>query len=61
MDKSVKYALLGLGALVAFAVGMHMMSDKEEAEEDENLNEDLKDLGDLQLDERGHIEFEQFL
>ena len=47
MDKNVKYALFGLGALVAIAVGMHMMSDKEEAEEDENLNEDLKELGDL--------------
>ena len=48
MDKSVKYALIGAGAVVAAAVAVYFMAgDKEEAEADDNLNEDLKELGEL--------------
>jgi len=61
MEKSTKYALIGAGAVVAAAVAFYLLSDKEDAEADDNLNEDLKELGELQLDDRGNIEFQQFL
>ena len=64
MDKSVKYALLGGAAVVAAAVAYHFLTSEKEGASDDNedgLNEDIKELGELQLDDRGNIDFDQFL
>ena len=58
MDKKVLYALIGGAAVVGAAVAYHFMS-KSEAED--TLDDDLDELGSLELDENGRIKFEQFL
>ena len=60
MDKNVKYALLGGAALIGAAVAYHFFSTSE-TETDAGLDEDLEQLGALDLDAQGRIEFKQFL
>jgi hypothetical protein len=60
MDKKVMYAILGGAAVVGAAVAYHFLSSASE-EADDSLEADLQELGELQEDERGFIEFKQFL
>jgi hypothetical protein len=59
MDKKVMYALIGGVAVVGAAVAFHILSRSSEA--DEELDGDLEQLGPLELDTNGTIEFKQFL
>jgi hypothetical protein len=59
MDKKMVYALLGgAAALVGAAVAFHYLT---RGTEDETLDADLEQLGPLELDMNGRIEFRQFL
>ena len=58
MDKKVMYALIGGAAFVGAAVAYHFMSA---TEADPGLDEDLEQLGALELDGQGRIEFKQYL
>lgn len=60
MDKNIKYALIGGAALVGAAVAYHLFNTSKE-EADDGLDEDLEQLGPLELDAMGRIEFRQFL
>lgn len=53
------YALMGGAALVGAAVAYHFLSKGSEVED--SLDDDLAELGPLELDAYGHIEFKQFL
>ena len=59
MDKKVLYALIGGVAVVGAAIAYHFMAKGESAED--TLDDDLDELGSLELDENGRIKFEQFL
>lgn len=61
MDKKVLYALLGGVALVGAAIAFHYLGSKEVNEEEEKLDADLEELGELETEDNGHIKFEQFL
>jgi len=54
------YALVGGAALVGAAVAFHLLSKSSDEVED-SLESDLEQLGALQLDANGRIEFAQFL
>ena len=54
------YALMGGVAVVGAAVAFHFLSKSSE-EVDDALDADLAELGELELDSRGIIEFKQFL
>lgn len=60
-SKIVKYALIGTAALVGAAVAYQFFSKGEESEADDALEGDLAQLGPLELDGSGNIEFRQFL
>jgi len=60
VDKKVMYALIGGVAVVGAAIAFHFMS-KEGDSADSGLDDDLDQLGPLELDENGRIKFEQFL
>jgi multisubunit Na+/H+ antiporter MnhB subunit len=60
MDKRVMYALLGgTLTLIGASVAYHFFSSKSEA--DEELENDLEQLGPLELDESGLIKFSYYL
>jgi hypothetical protein len=59
MDKKVLYALIGGAAVVGAAIAYHFISNSEQ--EADALEDDLDELGPLELDENGRIKFEQFL
>lgn len=54
------YALIGGAAVIGAAVAFHYASQKAEAEED-TLDNDLEQLGEVQREENGMLKFEFFL
>lgn len=56
MDKKVMYALIGGAAVIGAAVAFHFLARSSE-EADDNLDADLEQLGPLELDANGRIEF----
>ena len=60
MDKKVLYALLGGAAVVGAAVAFHLLGKASE-EADDGLDAEIAELGELELDANGFIEFKQFL
>lgn len=57
----VKYALIGTAALVGAALAYQLFSKSDDSEAEEALDSDLAQLGELELDAHGNIEFKQFL
>jgi len=47
MDKKVMYALIGGAAIIGAAVAFHLISAKTEEADDDQLDGDLKELGEL--------------
>ena len=61
MDIKVKYALLAGAAVVGSAIAYHFLSNSTEEATDDGLDADLDQLGALELDAEGRIDFAQFL
>jgi hypothetical protein len=59
MENKVKYAIIGGVALITAAVAFHFLNKTED--EECALDDELNQLGSLELDEAGRIEFKQFL
>jgi hypothetical protein len=61
MDNKVKYALMAGAAVIGSAIAYHFLSNGTEEAMDDGLDADLDQLGALELDADGRIEFSQFL
>lgn len=59
MDKKVLYALIGGFAVVGAAVAYHMASKS--AVDDDDIDDDLAQLGPIEYDATGYLKFEYFL
>ena len=61
MDKKVLYALIGGAAVIGAGAAYYFLSQAETSSTEDALDDDLDQLGALELDDNGRIEFDQFL